>query len=104
MPCRGASNDTHNICFLAEIRENISTFQMKKRKRLIWSFVITRNLINFLSDIIQEDFVGFVNVSDGTDGENLTRKILDLVEKLHLDPNKMRSQCYDGAGRLQICI
>ena len=43
--------------------------------------------------------MGFLDVIDGTDGENLTMKILGLVEKLHLDPNKMRSQCYDGAGR-----
>ena len=52
-----------------------------------------------ISDNIQEDFVGFINVSDGTTGENLSAKILDLVERLHLDPNKNRSQCYDGTGK-----
>ena len=38
-------------------------------------------------------------MSEGKNGENSSAKILDLVERLHLDPNKIRSQCYDGAGK-----
>lgn len=55
----------------------------------------------FIPDTIQEDFIGFLDVSDGTDGENLTNNILGLIDKVHLDPHKMRSQCYDGAGKFE---
>ena len=56
---------THNICFHDEIRKNISIFRTKKNPYLeLHSF-------NFLSDIVQEEFVDYVNVSDVTDGENI---------------------------------
>ena len=53
-----------------------------------------------IKDKIQEDFIGFVNVSDGTDGENISKKILSHLQSRHLNLNKMRAQCYDGAANM----
>lgn len=49
---------------------------------------------------IREQFVGFIDVSEGTTGEHLSKHLLDMVTALGLDPEKMRSQCYDGAGNM----
>ena len=47
---------------------------------------------------IREDFLGFIDVSEGTTGENLSKELLSFISHVGLDPTKMRSQCYDGAG------
>ncbi|XP_069104128.1 52 kDa repressor of the inhibitor of the protein kinase-like [Argopecten irradians] len=49
---------------------------------------------------IREDFLSFINVSEGTTGENLSHELLNLIDQVGLDRNKMRSQCYDGAGNM----
>ena len=49
---------------------------------------------------IREEFVCFLNVTDGTTGENISQKLLDFVHKSGLDASKMRSQCYDGASNM----
>ena len=49
---------------------------------------------------IREQFVSFVDVSEGTTGEILSRKVLETIDKIELDRSKMRSQCYDGADNM----
>lgn len=60
---------------------------------------VTIRFVDQASDI-REAFLTFVNVSEGTTGENLSRELLDLIDRVGLDPKKMRSQCYDGAGNM----
>ena len=52
------------------------------------------------NDKIREEFMSFIDVSEDTTGENLSKELLRLLQYLNLDPNKMRSQCYDGAGNM----
>lgn len=49
---------------------------------------------------IKESFLGFIDVSESTTGENLAKALLDFVDRVGLDASKMRSQCYDGAGNM----
>ena len=51
-------------------------------------------------DKIHEEFMSFIDVSEDTTVENLSKELLRLLQYLNLDPNKMRSQCYDGAGNM----
>ena len=55
-------------------------------------------LLYLTSGHIQEQFVNFHEVSDNTSGERISTEILDEIRTLGLDPTKLRSQCYDGAG------
>lgn len=51
---------------------------------------------------IREDFVGYLDVSGDTTGENLSSKIEEyLTDNLGLTLNNMRGQCYDGAGTIR---
>lgn len=47
--------------------------------------------------MIQERLVAFPDVSGDTTGEALSDEILQVVNQLNTEVNKMRSQCYDGA-------
>lgn len=51
-----------------------------------------------ISGEIQERLVAFQEVSGDTTGAALASEILNVIQNLKLDPHKMRSQCYDGAG------
>lgn len=51
-----------------------------------------------LPDQIREEFLGFLDVSEGTSGELLSKNLLQFVHIIGLDSTNMRSQCYDGAG------
>ena len=42
--------------------------------------------------------MAFEDVSGDTSGLNLSERLLLSLQKFELDPEKMRSQCYDGAG------
>ena len=50
----------------------------------------------------RKQFVSFVDFiySEGTTGENLSREILETIDKIGLDRSKTRTQCYDGAGNI----
>ena len=43
--------------------------------------------------------MGLCNVKETT-GESLSKTILEFLEQLDLDPSKIRSQTYDGAGNM----
>ena len=47
---------------------------------------------------MQEDFVGFVDVTGHTTGEDIASTILKRLVELKLDINLLRGQCYDGSG------
>ena len=49
---------------------------------------------------IVEELLGFVEVSEGTTGEQLTESILEILTSSGLDLTFMRGQCYDGAGNM----
>uniref|UniRef100_H3ATM6 DUF4371 domain-containing protein n=1 Tax=Latimeria chalumnae TaxID=7897 RepID=H3ATM6_LATCH len=51
-------------------------------------------------DSIKENFVGFLDVSEDTTDQHLSAEILHLLQCLDLDLNRMKSQCYDGAGSM----
>ncbi len=50
-------------------------------------------------DEIREDFVGFLDISERTTGEQLSTHRLNYMTELGLDLGKMRSQCDDGGGK-----
>ena len=54
-----------------------------------------------LSDghVVQE-FLCFIDVSDGTTGEQLSATILEVLAQTGFDLTKMRGQCYDRAGNM----
>ena len=47
---------------------------------------------------IQERFIGFLDVSGDTTGENLSSVIETRICDLGLSMAHLRGQCYDGAG------
>ncbi|KAL5497389.1 hypothetical protein EMCRGX_G013854 [Ephydatia muelleri] len=47
---------------------------------------------------VQEDFVGFVDVTGHTTGEDIASTILKRLVELNLDVNLLRGQRYDGSG------
>ena len=53
---------------------------------------------------MQEEFVGFVDVTGHTTGEEISLIILKRLVELKLDVNLLRGQCYDGSGIKVECI
>ena len=51
---------------------------------------------------VVEEFLCFIDVSDGTTGEQLSATILEVLAQTGFDLTKMREQCYDGAENIQI--
>ena len=49
---------------------------------------------------IREEFLAFIDVSEETTGEFLSKELLSFICEVGLDPTKMRIQCYDGAGNM----
>ena len=49
---------------------------------------------------IRENFLSFRDVSTDTSGESLIKQLLTFIDEAELDPMKMHSQCYDGAGNM----
>ena len=52
------------------------------------------------SRTLREEFIEFVLCDHGTSGSAVAEKIIDMVEKLGLDPTFLRGQGYDGAGNM----
>jgi hypothetical protein len=50
---------------------------------------------------IKENFLSFRDVSADTSGESLSKELLTFIDEAGLDRMKMRSQCYDGAGKVK---
>lgn len=48
---------------------------------------------------VKEDFLGFVDVTGHTTGEDLSSTIVQQISNFQLDMSFLRGQCYDGAGR-----
>ena len=51
---------------------------------------------------IQEKFIGILDVSGSTTGEDLSEIIEGKIKDLGLSMDYLREQCYDGAGLYQI--
>ena len=48
---------------------------------------------------MKEDFLGFVDVTGHTTGEDLSTTIVQQIGNFQLDMSFLRGQCYDGEGR-----
>ena len=51
---------------------------------------------------IHEEFIALVDVTGKTRGEDLATAIKAVITETTLPLNKLRGQCYDGAGRYTI--
>ena len=58
----------------------------------------------FNADNIQEDFIGYTNITGDTTGENIGKAILSRLKEISLNPSDLRAQAYDGTGTYDTCI
>ena len=59
-------------------------------------------MIFVISDVIEERFLGYINVTGDTTGDHLASCIKAQIKDVGLDIEKLRGHCYDGAGRYYV--
>lgn len=52
------------------------------------------------SGSVSEDFVGFVEMTERPTGQAIATELVKKVDRIGLDMNNCRGQCYDGAGNM----
>lgn len=77
---------------------NQNSCQLHNVQDVVTTVLRETSVIRILKGEVLEKLVDLQDVSGDTTGAALSAQILKVIDNLGLDPTKMRSQCYDGAG------
>ncbi|XP_068122100.1 52 kDa repressor of the inhibitor of the protein kinase-like [Hyperolius riggenbachi] len=88
---RGIVSDVQD--FFSVIADETADFSNKEQLVLVIRFVSKQNCI-------KEEFLQFIDCSDGVTGQHIANQILSGIEKSGLNVDKLRGQGYDGAGSM----
>ena len=83
------------IRFFSIIADECSDVSNKEQLSLVLRYV------NPDTSVICADFLAFLECKEGTSGPALATLIEREIEKMGLDMNNARGQCYDGAGNMK---